>query len=83
MQRQSRDVRLRAIPKVTQEHDRFARTKRHCIILVILFALVLAFLPAKRETPSAVDSTIPTIDTHDTSTAGTSSPKPSSPDPQA
>jgi hypothetical protein len=83
MQRQSRDVRLRATPKVTQEHDRFARTKRHCIILVILFALVLALLPAKRETPSAVDSSVPTIDTNDTSTADTSPPKPSPPDPRA
>jgi len=83
MQRQSWDVRLRATPKATQEHDRLARSKRHCIILVILFTLVLAFLPAKRETPSAVDTTVPTIDTNGTSTAGTSSPKPSPPDPRA
>jgi hypothetical protein len=83
MQRQSRDVRLRATPKATQEHDRLARSKRHCIILVILFTLVLAFLPAKRETPSAVDTTVPIIDTNGTSTAGTSPPKPSPHDPRA
>jgi hypothetical protein len=83
MQRQSRDGQLRATPKATQEHDRLARTKRHCIILVILFALVLALLPAKRETPSAGDPTVPTIDTNGTSTAGMPSPKPSPPDPQA
>ncbi|HEY7708534.1 MAG TPA: hypothetical protein VIG57_00700 [Candidatus Entotheonella sp.] len=83
MQRQSRDVRLRAIPKATQEHDRFARTKRHCIILAILFALMLAFLPAKRKAPSLVDTTVPTIDTTGTSTTGTSSPKPSPRDPRA
>jgi hypothetical protein len=83
MQRQSRDVRLRATPKATQEHDRLARAKRHCIILVILFALVLAFLPAKRETPSAVDTTVPTIDTNGPSTVGPSSPRPSPHDPRA
>ena len=83
MQRQRRDTRLRAVPKSIQEHDRLARAKRHCIILGIIFALVLEFLPAKRETSSAVDTTVPIIDTSGTSTADTSPPKPSPHDPQA
>jgi hypothetical protein len=83
MQRQSQDARLRAIPKAIQEHDRLTRAKRHCIILGIIFALVLMFLPAKRNTPTAVDSTVPIIDTSGASTADTAPRKPSSRAPQA
>ena len=83
MQRQSRDTRLRATPKAMQEHDRLARAKRHSIILGLIFALVLVFLPAKRDLPAAVDTTAPIIDTSGTSTADTAPHEPSPYDPQA